>query len=84
MKTLVILLGSARGGEQTWKTMYHYLLEPYSAELALCFGKTKEHNLSLYDRAKYIWELEEYQAWSAYYQNYVQDIFYEYSMYYFS
>ena len=34
-KTLIVLLGSARGGEETWKSMYKYLLEPLSADLAI-------------------------------------------------
>ena len=38
-KTLVILLGTARGGEETWNSMYKNLIEPYSADLALLFGK---------------------------------------------
>ena len=40
VKTLVILIGSARGGEETWHSMYKYLLEPLSADLALLFGKS--------------------------------------------
>ena len=39
IKTLVILLGTARGGEETWNSMYKYLIKPYSADLALLFGK---------------------------------------------
>jgi len=27
-KTLVILIGNARGGEETWETMYKHLLKP--------------------------------------------------------
>ena len=46
-KTLIILLGSARGGEETWKSMYKYLLEPLSADLALLFGKTSDKSFTL-------------------------------------
>jgi hypothetical protein len=66
-KTLVILIGNARGGEETWNTMYKNLLEPYNADLALCFGEVKERTSSLYQRAKYIWEIPEYQNWREFY-----------------
>jgi hypothetical protein len=68
-KTLVILIGNARGGEQTWNTMYKNLLEQYDADLALCFGETKEKNASLYKKAKYIWEIPEYKNWREFYDN---------------
>lgn len=66
-KTLVILLGNARGGEETWQTMYSNLLEPFNADLALCFGKTDNKNASLYSRANYTWELPEFENWRDYY-----------------
>lgn len=68
--TLVILLGSARGGEQTWNTLYTNLIDVYSADLLLCFGKSNNKNLSLYQKAKYIFELNEYNDWVDYYSNY--------------
>ena len=49
-KTLVVLLGSARGGEETWNSMYNYLLNPLSADLALLFGKSNDHSSSLYKK----------------------------------
>ena len=67
-KTLVILIGNARGGEETWTSMYKYLLEPYNADLALCFGEVKEKTSSLYQRAKYIWEIPEYKNWREFYE----------------
>ena len=66
-KTLVILIGNARGGEETWNTMYKNLLEPYNADLALCFGYTDNKTSSLYQKSKYIWELPEYDNWRKYY-----------------
>ena len=66
-KTLVILIGNARGGEETWGTMYKNLLEPYNADLALCFGEVKEKASSLYQRAEYIWEIPEYKNWREFY-----------------
>jgi hypothetical protein len=67
-QTLVILMGNARGGEQTWNTLYENLLEPYSADLALCFGESTDRSSSLYERAKYIWEIPEYQNWRTYFE----------------
>jgi hypothetical protein len=66
-RTLVILIGNARGGEETWGSMYQNLLRPYRADLALLFSKTEDHSSSLYSRAQYVWELEEYTDWYDYY-----------------
>jgi hypothetical protein len=66
-KTLVIIIGNARGGEDTWASMYKNLLEPYSADLAVCFGESKEKKSSLYQKAKYIWEIPEYTNWREFY-----------------
>jgi hypothetical protein len=77
IKTLVVLLGSARGGEETWNSMYNYLLNPLSADLALLFGKTKDHSSSLYKKARYIWELEEYSNWLDYFKKYFSDQLYK-------
>ena len=57
-KTLIVLIGNARGGEQTWETLYNNLIDVYSADLLLCFGKTNNTNSSLYKKAKYIFELD--------------------------
>ena len=69
-KTLVILLGNARGGEETWSKMYKYLIEPFSADIALLFGKTLDKSSSLYKKAKFVWEIEEYTNWWDYYKKY--------------
>jgi len=66
-KTLVILIGNARGGEKTWHTMYEHLLKPFNADLALCFGYKENKTESLYEKAKYIWELPEYEEWADFY-----------------
>lgn len=66
-KTLVIVIGNARGGEKTWKTMYKNLLSPYKADLAVCFGHKEDKSESLYKKAKYIWEIPEYEEWADYY-----------------
>jgi hypothetical protein len=72
IKTLVILIGNARGGEETWQSMYKYLLDPFSADLGLLFGKTNNKSSSLYKKAKYLWEIEEYNNWRKYYENNVE------------
>lgn len=66
-KTLIVLNGNPRGGEKTWHSMYDNLLEPYNADLALCFGYREDKSLSLYSKAKYIWEVPEYEKWEDYY-----------------
>ena len=76
-KTLIVLLGSARGGEETWKSMYKYLLEPLTADLALLFGKTSDKKASLYKKAKFIWEIEEYSDWWDYYTKYFSNRIYD-------
>jgi hypothetical protein len=69
MKTIVVLIGNARGGETTWGTLYKNLLDVYEADLALCFGQSENKQSSLYQRANYIWEIPEYKDWREYYKN---------------
>jgi len=66
-KTLTVLIGNARGGEKSWNSLYENLLSPYNSDLALCFGETENKNISLYQKAKYIWELPEFVNWRDYY-----------------
>ena len=69
-------MGNARGGEDTWNSMYKYLLKPYSADLALLFGKTSDKSNTLYSQAKFIWEIDEYTNWWDYYKNYFSNRLY--------
>ena len=69
-------MGNSRGGEDTWNSMYKYLLKPYSADLALLFGKTSNKSNSLYSQAKFIWEIDEYTNWWDYYKNYFSNRLY--------
>lgn len=62
--TLVIVMGSLRGGEYAWHSMYQNLLDLNQADLALAVGYNPEKNSSLYSRAKYVWEFEEYDDWA--------------------
>jgi hypothetical protein len=66
-KTLIILIGSLRGNEKVWSSMYKNLLLPYKADLALCLGYNENKTSSLYFTSKYIWELPEYEDWEEYY-----------------
>lgn len=68
-KTLVILLGNARGGEKTWHTMFENLIKPHNADLALLFGETSSKDNILYRSAKYVWEVPEYANWADFYNN---------------
>jgi hypothetical protein len=55
-KTLVILLGNARGGKCTWDTLNEHVLRPLSADLALLFDHgPDDDNQSLFNKAKHIW-----------------------------
>ena len=64
-RTLVVLLGNIRGGEPTWQSLYHNLLDPNQADLALMIGHENKWESSLYMRAKYVWNFPEYKDWSA-------------------
>ena len=77
IKTLVILVGSARGGEETWATIYKHLINPYAADLALLFGKNSDKSSSLYNKAKFIWEIEEYSDWWNYFKKYFSNRLYK-------
>ena len=76
-KTLIVLIGSARGGEDTWETMYKNLKEPFNADIALCLGETHVKSSSLYKNAKYVWELKEYDNWLDYYNLYYSKEWFE-------
>lgn len=63
MKTLVILIGNSRGTEVAWKSLLNHVLDPLEADLALVFGNNEKTNI-LYERAKYIKLIDEYDDWS--------------------
>jgi hypothetical protein len=68
MKTLIILTGNARGGENTWETMYENLMKPYNADLAICFGDNENTDISLFKKSKYVWKIREYGDWFDYFR----------------
>tara|TARA_Y100000389_G_scaffold41693_1_gene36401 strand:+ start:9665 stop:11401 length:1737 start_codon:yes stop_codon:yes gene_type:complete len=61
-KTLVVLHGNSRGSEVAWQSLYNRVLKPLNADLALVLPKGEEKN-SLYERAKYIKLIDEYDDW---------------------
>ena len=79
LRTLVVVIGSARGGEETWRSMYTGLLVPFNADLAVHLGtretletlETTETSVvpSLYRQAKYVWGMPEYANWREYYES---------------
>jgi hypothetical protein len=64
LRTLVIVIGSVRGGETTWQSMYKHLLDFNNADLALVVGKVTNQTSSMYQRAKYVYEFDEYKDWA--------------------
>lgn len=65
-RTLIIILGNLRGGELVWSTLYDNVLDPNQADLALMIGRvpTDHRTSSMYQRATYLWEFEEYDNWA--------------------
>ena len=55
LTTLVVLLGNARGGENSWRTLFERLLAPNAADLALLLSQTSRHNGTRADRRKKAW-----------------------------
>jgi hypothetical protein len=71
LKTLIILIGECRGGEETWRTMYENLMIPYDADLALCIGKKNNEPIKdnfLTEKSKYVWTINEYEDWYDYFK----------------
>jgi hypothetical protein len=65
LKTLVIIMGSIRGGDVTWNTFYKHMLDLNSADLALVIGELPEEKRksSLFQRAKYLYQFPEFTDW---------------------
>jgi hypothetical protein len=63
-KTLVVIIGSLRGGEAAWQSLYRHVLDVNQADLALMIGNATRSTSSLYARAKHVWEFPEYSDWA--------------------
>lgn len=68
-KYLIVLAGSPRGGENTWKSFLKYVLYPLEADLAICTGDKFYSKNLLTENAKYEWIFDEPKDWFEYYQN---------------
>lgn len=66
-KYLVVLAGSPRGGEKTWKSLTKKVIEPLNADLAICTDIWDEKNL-LSDAAKYKWIVGPFKNYESYYE----------------
>ena len=65
-KTLVILMGSCRGGKAAWKTQKKYLFDHLDADIALCFGDVDKIDDYLLNIAKYQWLQKDYDNWDSF------------------
>ncbi len=70
-RTLVIIMGTLRGGEASWSSMYRNLLDPNSADLALLVPKKTSRISSLFNRATFVWEHDEYDDWALAIEKYI-------------
>jgi hypothetical protein len=64
---LVILAGSPRGGEDTWNSLYKYVVDYLDADLALCCSDLWSQDISLFKKAKYKWIFPEFENYFDYY-----------------
>ncbi len=65
-KTLVIVIGQARGSEYAFKSLYWNVLRRYDADLATYFTPASPQTV-LQRIAQYNWELPEFPNWSTYF-----------------
>ncbi|CAF3349120.1 unnamed protein product [Rotaria sp. Silwood1] len=61
-RVLVIIIGQARGGDLSWKSLHKFLLRPLQAHLALYLANAEKRTL-LHDLAQYIWTIPSYPYW---------------------
>ena len=66
-KTLVILIGNARGGEIAWKSLQKNVLAPLHADLATLFTPQSQSNY-LMNISRYTWTIPEFDDWRTFYQ----------------
>lgn len=67
-RTLVIVLGSIRGGVPSWKSLCDNVLDVNMADLALLIGEgnpdKQQETTLLHERAKYVWTVPEHNDWA--------------------
>ena len=66
---LVILAGSPRGGEDTWTSLYKYVVDFLDADLAICCSDKWNQDISLFQNADYKWIFPEFVNYFDYYDS---------------
>jgi len=77
-KYLVVLAGSPRGGVDTWKSLFKYVIDYLNADLAICTTDNFIQENILFDRAKYIWIMKNPKSFDNYYKKYFSGNWREY------
>lgn len=65
-RTLYVVIGSLRGGEEAWRTLYSQVLDVNpNTDLALLIGDTRPElrNATIFERAKFYWKFPEFDDW---------------------
>ena len=75
---LVVLAGSPRGGEETWSSLYKYVVNYLDADLALCCSDKWNQEISLFEKAQYKWVFPEMDNYFEYYENNFDGVWKEY------
>ena len=65
---LVILAGSPRGGAKTWKSLFKYVVDYLDADLAVLTTDNFISKNILFEKAKYVWSVENFKNFSEYYR----------------
>tara|TARA_B100000965_G_C19602128_1_gene763403 strand:+ start:3052 stop:3915 length:864 start_codon:yes stop_codon:yes gene_type:complete len=67
-KYLTVLAGNPRGGEQTWESLYKYVINHLDSDLALCTGDKWVTENSLFNKSDFTWIFQEPDNWFDYYE----------------
>ena len=67
-KYLTVLAGNPRGGEQTWESLYKYVINHLDSDLALCTGDKWVTENSLFNKSNFTWIFQEPDNWFDYYE----------------
>ena len=77
-KYLTVLAGNPRGGEQTWESLYKYVIDHLDSDLAICTGDAFVSKNSLFDKADFKWIFEEPVNWFSYYEENFNNNWYDF------
>jgi len=67
-KYLTVLAGNPRGGEQTWESLYKYVINHLDSDLAICTGDMWVTENSLFNKSDFKWIFQEPDNWFDYYE----------------